>query len=250
MLMMIIITTTMMLMMLMIIIIILRMMMTMLFGNDDNTQHLWKPLKTLFYRPIQLRKLPVYNPEDERIGDLFGWKFCGFDCWIYIPSIHLCVNHQMRYYSIIQTVTSEKGKLGDLFFAFMWRRPADMKLKLDNTTRFMYLEPQTTIYKWLFQLDDSKYLYRKWLFHQTSIYKWLFGVPGIYTHLPLDAPIETLHVSFFLPRVLWPCNLLNMSSTIWLCIINWVHPPHPGFQSPPGSLHVYTFLVWNFKLNC
>ena len=41
-----------------------------------------------------------------------------------------------------------------------------------------YLEPQTTIYKWLFQLDDSKSLHRKWLFHQRSIYKWLFGVPG------------------------------------------------------------------------
>ena len=27
-------------------------------------------------------------------------------------------------------------------------------------------------------MDDSKSLYRKWLFHQTSIYKWLFGVPG------------------------------------------------------------------------
>ena len=30
-------------------------------------------------------------------------------------------------------------------------------------------------------MDDSKSLYRKWLFHQTSIYKWLFGVPGTYT---------------------------------------------------------------------
>ena len=44
----------------------------------------------------------------------------------------------------------------------------------DYTT---HLEPQTTIYKWLFQLDNSKPLYRKWLFHQTSIYKWMFGVP-------------------------------------------------------------------------
>ena len=43
-----------------------------------------------------------------------------------------------------------------------------------------YLEPQTTIYKWLFQLYDSKSLHRKWLFHQTSIYIWLFGVPGIF----------------------------------------------------------------------
>ncbi len=47
---------------------------------------------------------------------------------------------------------------------------------------YIYLEPQTTIYKWLFQLDDSKSLHRKWLFHQTSIYKWLFGVPGIYIY--------------------------------------------------------------------
>ena len=46
----------------------------------------------------------------------------------------------------------------------------------------IYLEPQTTIYKWLFQLDDSKSLYRKLLFHQTSIYKWLFGVPGTYIY--------------------------------------------------------------------
>ena len=42
----------------------------------------------------------------------------------------------------------------------------------------LYLEPQTTIYHWLFQLDDSKSLYRKCLFHQTSILNWLFGVPG------------------------------------------------------------------------
>ena len=27
------------------------------------------------------------------------------------------------------------------------------------------LEPQTTIYKWLFQLDDFKSLHWKWLFH-------------------------------------------------------------------------------------
>ena len=46
---------------------------------------------------------------------------------------------------------------------------------------YVHLEPQATIYKWLFQLDASKSLYRKWLFHQTSIYKWLFGVPGTTT---------------------------------------------------------------------
>ena len=54
------------------------------------------------------------------------------------------------------------------------------------------LEPQTTIYNWLFQLDDSQSLRRKWLFHQTSIYKWLFGVPGWY-YLP-----ENEHIICFL----------------------------------------------------
>ena len=40
------------------------------------------------------------------------------------------------------------------------------------------LEPQTTIYKWLFQLDDSKSLHRKWLEITISIHKktWLFRV--------------------------------------------------------------------------
>ena len=31
------------------------------------------------------------------------------------------------------------------------------------------------------QLDDSKPLHRKWLFHQTSILNWLLGVPGLNT---------------------------------------------------------------------
>ena len=46
---------------------------------------------------------------------------------------------------------------------------------------------ETSIYKWLLQLDDYKSLHRKWLFDQTSI------VPGTYTYniyiyleLPLD----------------------------------------------------------------
>ena len=43
-------------------------------------------------------------------------------------------------------------------------------------------KPQTTIYKWLFQLDDFKPLHRKWLFHQTSTLNWFFGVSG--TTLP------------------------------------------------------------------
>ena len=40
--------------------------------------------------------------------------------------------------------------------------------------------PKQPFKKWMFQWDDSKSLYRKWLFHQTSMKKWLFGVPGCY----------------------------------------------------------------------
>ena len=55
-----------------------------------------------------------------------------------------------------------------------------------------HLEPQTTIYKWLFQLDDSQSLHGKWLFHQTSIYKWLFGVPGTCLICVLQIPKKNL----------------------------------------------------------
>ena len=42
-----------------------------------------------------------------------------------------------------------------------------------------YLEPETCIYKWLFQLDDSNSLNQRWLFHLTSLQKiWLFRVPS------------------------------------------------------------------------
>jgi len=61
-------------------------------------------------------------------------------------------------------------------------------------TKIHYLEPETTIYTRLFQLDDSKSLYRKWLFHQTSIYKWLFGVPGI---IPWMSWIKIIKLPFF-----------------------------------------------------
>ena len=39
------------------------------------------------------------------------------------------------------------------------------------------------LFKWLFQLDDSKSLHKEWLVHQTSITKWLFRVPGLCIYL-------------------------------------------------------------------
>ena len=74
-----------------------------------------------------------------------------------------------------------------------------------------HLEPQTTIYKWMFQLDDSKSLYRKWLFHQTSIYKWLFGVPGtgfLFARPKRQSPSEDSTIALWFeiqsPATSWP----------------------------------------------
>ena len=47
-----------------------------------------------------------------------------------------------------------------------------------STFLYIYLELQTTRFLWLFQLDDSKSLHKKRLFHQTSTKKRVFGVPG------------------------------------------------------------------------
>ena len=60
----------------------------------------------------------------------------------------------------------------------------EMAIGVENTKSHQtmedktHLELQTTSFLWLFQLDDSKSLHKKWLFHQTSIKKWLFRVPG------------------------------------------------------------------------
>ena len=48
---------------------------------------------------------------------------------------------------------------------------------------YVYLVPETSIDKWLLQLDDSKSLDEKWLFHQTTILTRFFEVPGIYIYL-------------------------------------------------------------------
>ena len=47
-----------------------------------------------------------------------------------------------------------------------------------GANKHVYLVPETSTLKWLFQFDDSKPLLGKLLFHQTSIKKLLFRVPG------------------------------------------------------------------------
>ena len=59
---------------------------------------------------------------------------------------------------------------------------------IEKTRNNTYLEPQTTIYIWLFQLDDSKSLYRKWLFHQTSI---IYGCLGFQVSITMTSLAAT-----------------------------------------------------------
>ena len=59
--------------------------------------------------------------------------------------------------------------------------PAVKKSWYCSHRRYIYLEPQTTIYKWMF--GETTIFYIKIWNHpvETSIYKWLFGVPGTTT---------------------------------------------------------------------
>ena len=69
------------------------------------------------------------------------------------------------------------------------------------------------MYKWLFQLDDSKSLHRKWLFNQTSMFEWLFGVPGMHV---IQNSGEPQRIIGCLPLLKW----LSLSSFD----IIWGHP--------------------------
>ena len=77
--------------------------------------------------------------------------------------------------------------MGEIITTYNWGRmkhPLMIQQLSPNITKrwapisYKYLEPETSTLKWLFQLDDSKSVHRKWLFHQTSIKNWLFRVPG------------------------------------------------------------------------
>ena len=57
--------------------------------------------------------------------------------------------------------------------------------------------------KWLFQLDDSKSLDRKWLYHQTSIKIWLFMVPGWCLLRPASLSSRK-HAQGSLVFLIWP----------------------------------------------
>ena len=101
----------------------------------------------------------------------------------------------------------------------------------------------TNIYKWLFQLDDSKSLYKKWLFHQTSIYKWLFGVPGIFVWMSIPPQVSGLKKNLFREKVsdhrltlLSNClpmlPLLKYIEKIVRVLSHW----HLKFLDPPSNL--------------
>ena len=73
--------------------------------------------------------------------------------------------------------------------------------------------PKQPFINGLFQLDDSKSLYRKWLFHQTSIYNWLFGVPGMY-YCTKRGPFHIFRDTFSLFMIapcgpVWPARPLH-----------------------------------------
>ena len=78
---------------------------------------------------------------------------------------------------------------------------------------YIYLELQTTSFLWLFQLDDSQSLHKKWLFHQTSIKRWLFRVPGIGLFRKPWHKHPVIHESGFPWSV--PCHGFHRCSSSW-----------------------------------
>ena len=77
------------------------------------------------------------------------------------------------------------------------------------------LEPETSVYKWLFQLDDSKSLYRKWLFkHQFETFIKLVGWGS--------RSLYPLYMAIILGLMLLDFttgNLANLPSTSWVQVL-------------------------------
>ena len=66
------------------------------------------------------------------------------------------------------------AKLGEMISHFDYSNIFQMgwfNHQLEGPFSNMYLEPATSVYKWLFQLDDSKSLHKKWLFHHFHPFK-------------------------------------------------------------------------------
>ena len=78
----------------------------------------------------------------------------------------------------------------------------------------MYLEPQITIYKWLFQLDDSQSLHRKWL----EIPKHLF-INGC---LGFQVDIHLLYDLYF---GMWAAKMLVTPRTL-TCLLSEILTKH------------------------
>ena len=90
------------------------------------------------------------------------------------------------------------------------------------STRFRPGTPRPTSSLWLFQLDDSKPLHGKWLFHQTSIKNWLFRVPG--NHGEVENT-ENSHVFFDqkTPRESLICGIFFHKSVCSKRFSTWFH---------------------------
>ncbi len=90
----------------------------------------------------------------------------------------------------------------------------------------LYLELQTTSSLWLFQLDDSKSLHWKWVFHQTSIYKWLALEFQIYIYIY----IFSLYLQIYLKCL----ETQGISSLVPALISSnlFASTPHPRVHRP------------------
>ena len=114
-----------------------------------------------------------------------------------------------------------------------------------NSTPSTYLELQTTSFLWLFQLDDSKSLHKKWVFHQTSIKISLFRVPGT-QYCPLSGTPEKIQYSweiFGAKRYTIKFNIETKNCHIYIKGVNFCKTHHLGV-----SMLLFGGVLWQLWL--
>ena len=114
---------------------------------------------------------------------ILGWvKGQTTDLGGQIPCREFNVGYSMYGYELARTWKPSLKELLYQLERFGSEVPISLRGHIEDTTTWNSKQP---VFLWLFQLDDSNSLHKKWLFHQRSVKKWLFRVPGTHWYKEL-----------------------------------------------------------------
>ena len=120
---------------------------------------------------LEITLAPTSHPySNGAVSNLLFWT---------ASKIHSCWGAQLAGHWIKKGRAWRQHQPTSIIFFF----PTILNLYIMKIKFYVHLEPQTTIYKWMF--GETTIFYVKISNHpiETSIYKWLFGVPGIYIYI-------------------------------------------------------------------